>query len=112
MELLGGEHLDVFYSPADAARAKRTMLEEIVRMLCRGHRDDRSVQHWIYTHPGHRRNERTAAWLALLGRFGGLADYHGYELAKAALWQRQLHLFGLPFYYISTASRARGCNCG
>jgi oligoendopeptidase F len=99
MELMGMEHLDVFYSPADADRAKRAMLEELVRILSHIATIDQ-FQHWIYTHPGHSPAERTRQWLSLLDRFGGLADYTGYEPARSALWHRQLHLFSHPFYYI------------
>ena len=59
-----------------------------------------AFQHWIYTHPGHTRAERTAAWLGLMDRFGGDADWHGYDAARANLWHRQLHIFLVPFYYI------------
>jgi oligoendopeptidase F len=59
-----------------------------------------SFQHWIYTHPGHTREQRTQEWLSLLERFGGDVDYNGFENVKANRWQRQLHLFHFPFYYI------------
>ena len=59
-----------------------------------------AFQHWIYTHPGHTRAERTAAWLGLMERFGGAVDWSGYEFARANLWHRQLHIFLYPFYYI------------
>ena len=59
-----------------------------------------AFQHWIYTHPVHTRAERTAAWLDLMDRFGGEADWRGYEAALDNLWHRQLHIFIVPFYYI------------
>ena len=100
MELLGSEHFDVFYpSEADAARAKRTLLEGIIRSLPWMATID-SFQHWIYTHPGHTHEQRTGEWLRLLDRFGGDADWTGYEPAREAMWQRQLHLFQFPFYYV------------
>ena len=46
------------------------------------------------------RAERSAAWLALMDRFGGAVDWSGYEAARANLWHRQLHVFLYPFYYI------------
>src|ERR1043166_8918361 len=58
MELLGSEHFDVFYTPADAARAKRTLIEGIIRFLPWMATID-SFQHWLYTHPGHSRSDRT-----------------------------------------------------
>ena len=59
-----------------------------------------AFQHWIYTHPDHTRDERAAAWLKLMDRFGGDADWSGHETARANLWHRQLHIFLHPFYYI------------
>ncbi|CAN5532735.1 M3 family oligoendopeptidase [soil metagenome] len=99
MELLAVDHFDVFYNAADAARAKRTMLEGIIRFFPWMATID-SFQHWLYTHPGHSRAERTAAWLAILDRFGGAVDWSGLEKVRESMWQRQLHLFHAPFYYI------------
>jgi oligoendopeptidase F len=99
MELLGGEHLDVFYSPADQARAVRHKLEAIVRFLPWMATIDQ-FQHWIYTHPGHSRAERTAHWLMLLDRYHPGIDYSGYEQVRQTYWHQQLHLFHAPFYYI------------
>jgi len=59
-----------------------------------------SFQHWIYTHPGHSRQERTEFWLGLLDRFASQLDWTGWENARAASWQRQAHIFRAPFYYI------------
>jgi len=99
MELLGAEHFDVFYTDADAARAKRTLIEGIIRFLPWMAIVD-SFQHWLYTHPGHSREERTAFWLTLLNRFSAKVDWTGYEPIRESSWQRQLHLFHAPFYYI------------
>jgi oligoendopeptidase F len=100
MEGLGSDHFDVFYDdPALAARAKRSYLEGVIRSFPWIAMID-SFQHWLYTHPGHTRQDRTAEWLRLMDRFYGRQDWSGYEVAKEALWHRQLHLFHLPFYYV------------
>jgi oligoendopeptidase F len=99
MELLGSEFLEEFYSAADANRARRVHLEGIVGVFQWIATVD-AFQHWIYTHPNHTRDERTAAWLELMDRFGGDVDWSGYEAAHANLWHRQLHIFIVPFYYI------------
>jgi len=99
MELLGSPHLTEFYSPEDAARARRTHFEGIIALLPWVATID-AFQHWIYTHEGHSREERKATWLGLLDRFGGIESFSGYEDARAAMWHRQGHLFGMPFYYI------------
>jgi oligoendopeptidase F len=99
MELLGNEFLEHFYAAPEAKRARRAHLEGIVNIFPWIATVD-AFQHWIYTHPGHARAERTAAWLALMDRFGGNVDWKGYNGARANLWHRQLHIFTHPFYYI------------
>ncbi len=99
MELLGAPHLDVFYSEAEARRARRTHLEGIVNVFPWIATVD-AFQHWLYTHPGHPRAERSAAWLRLMDRFGGDVDWSGLETTRASLWHRQLHIFLYPFYYV------------
>ena len=60
-----------------------------------------SFQHWIYTHPHHLPEARTTEWLRLQDRFSSpVVDWSGFESSRASRWQRQLHLFGYPFYYI------------
>ncbi len=99
MELLGNEFIEEFYSAADANRARRTHLEGIIGFFPWMATVD-GFQHWVYTHPGHSRAERAAAWLELMDRFGGEVDWTGYEAARAHLWHRQLHIFLHPFYYV------------
>ncbi|MGD0463818.1 MAG: M3 family oligoendopeptidase [Tepidisphaeraceae bacterium] len=99
MELLGSEHLGVFYNPADTARAMRKLIEGIIYFFPWMAIID-SFQHWLYTHPGHSHAERKAKWMELLNRFGGVVDWSGWELVRESLWQRQAHLFHSPFYYV------------
>jgi oligoendopeptidase F len=99
MELLSGPHLTEFYSQADANRARRTHLENIIGLMPWIAVID-AFQHWIYTHPEHSRDERKSEWLRLHKKFGGVEDWSGYEDTRAHMWQRQGHLFGSPFYYI------------
>jgi oligoendopeptidase F len=99
MELLGNQFIEKFYAAPEAQRARRTHLETIVTIFPWIATVD-AFQHWIYTNPGHTRAERTEAWLQLMDRFGGDADWRGYEAARANLWHRQLHIFLHAFYYI------------
>ena len=99
MELLGGPHLTEFYTPTEAARARRTHLEGIILLLPWIATID-AFQHWLYTNPKHTREQRKAHWLKLQKRFGGMEAWDGYEDARAYMWHRQGHLFGSPFYYI------------
>jgi oligoendopeptidase F len=99
MESLSYPYLGEFYDEAEAARAKRTHLESIARMLPWIATID-AFQHWLYTHPGHSRERRAEAWLALDQRFGPAVSWDGLEHYRVVGWQRQLHLFQVPFYYI------------
>jgi oligoendopeptidase F len=99
MELLAAPHLRAFYSEDDSRRAQRTHLEGILQFFPWMATVD-AFQHWIYTHPGHSRAERTAFWLSLLDRFGGNEDYSGLEKTRENMWHRQLHIFEIPFYYV------------
>jgi len=99
MELFADDLLDEFYVPDEAARAKRRHLEGIIGLLPWIARVD-AFQHWIYTHPGHSASERTAAWLSLEERFETGVDWSGYAAERESGWQRQLHVFCYPFYYI------------
>lgn len=99
MELLGNEFLEEFYSAGDANRARRTHLENIIGLFPWIATVD-AFQHWIYSHPGHTRAERSGAWVNLMKRFGGDVNWSGHENARANLWHRQPHIFTSPFYYV------------
>jgi oligoendopeptidase F len=99
MELLGNEFLEEFYPAAEANRARKTHLEGIIGFFPWMATVD-AFQHWIYTHAGHSRAERKAAYLQLMDRFGGDVDYSSFEEVRAHSWHRQLHIFLHPFYYV------------
>lgn len=99
MELLTFPYLDEFYDEEQAGRARRSLLEELTAKLAWIAQID-AFQHWVYTNPAHTRDERVQAWLELDERFGHAVDWAGFEPWRGRIWQRQLHLFGVPFYYI------------
>ena len=99
MELLAAPHLELFYSPENARRARRDHLEGIIKFFPWMATVD-AFQHWLYAHPGHTRSDRAAYWLSLMDRFGGTEDWSGFEQARAHVWHRQLHIFEIPFYYV------------
>src|SRR5262249_54302126 len=80
-------------------RAYRSRLEDIVLLLPSVALGD-AFQHWVYTHPGHSREERSKKWLELAEQFNAGGDWTGYEQARAFQWHGTLHFFALPFYYI------------
>lgn len=101
MELFSMEHWNVFFD--DEAELKRAQLEEMERVI--------SVlpwiatidkfQHWIYTHAGHTDAQRTEAWMNILNELStGVVDWSSFEEYRENLWQKQLHLYEVPFYYI------------
>jgi oligoendopeptidase F len=101
MELISMEHWNYFFDNADdLQRAKKEQLEGVLKVLPWISCIDK-FQHWLYLHNGHTVEERTEAWLNIYSEFSGSAiDWSGVEEARAALWQKQLHLFEVPFYYI------------
>lgn len=99
MELLAQPYLDEFYNQAKADRARRGHLEDLVRIIPWIATID-AFQHWIYTNPSHTPQQRTDKWLELDERFGPALDWTGLEQYRETTWQRQLHLFTVPFYYI------------
>lgn len=100
MELLANRHAGVIYPKRDdLERSTRALLGGAIEILPWIATID-AFQHWLYTHPGHSRGARRAAWLKIRGRFNDGCDWSGLERFQAALWHRQLHLFHMPFYYI------------
>lgn len=101
MELFSMEYWNVFFPNAnDLRRAKAKQLERVLTILPWIARID-AFQHWIYEHPQHSLEERAAKWIELAARFStGAIDYSGLEQYRVYEWQKQLHLFEVPFYYI------------
>lgn len=101
MELISMEHWDVFFEEEeDLRRAKRFLLEKVVRILPWVAQVDK-FQHWVYLNPTHTVEERTQKWAELNAEFGSVnIDWTGNEIMPSISWQKQLHIFELPFYYI------------
>jgi len=100
MELLAGAHLSVCYDHAQRRRWWREQLETIVRTLVSVAVND-AFQHWLYEHPAHTPHQRNAQWLALNQQYeDGIVDWSGLEDCRASMWQRILHFYQVPFYYI------------
>lgn len=101
MELLTMDHWDVFFpNPDDLRRAKIQHLESILETLPWVATVDK-FQHWLYENPVHTTEERLGAWNRIFTQFSdGVTDWSGLELYRSYLWQKQLHIFEVPFYYI------------
>jgi oligoendopeptidase F len=101
MELISMEHWDVFFdNPEDLKRAKKEHLEQILETLPWVATIDK-FQHWIYENPGHTVEGRKRQWNEVFEQFSdSTTDWTSLEHAKDYLWQKQLHLYEVPFYYI------------
>jgi oligoendopeptidase F len=101
MELFTMDHWDVFFdNEEEMKRAKRHQLERVITIFPWIATIDK-FQHWVYENPGHSIDERKENWLRILNEFATSAiDYSGLEAFRSYNWQRQLHLFEVPFYYI------------
>jgi oligoendopeptidase F len=104
MELLTMNLWNEFYANEDDfKRAKKEQLESILKIMPWIAQID-EFQHWVYENPQHSVAERHAKWMLISNEYGtGLTDWTGYEEVQATAWQRQMHLFEVPFYYIEYA---------
>jgi oligoendopeptidase F len=101
MELISMDNWDVYFSnPEELKRAKRDQLIDVIKTLPWVAVVDQ-FQHWIYTNPDHTDEQRREAWMQIYERFGAsFVDWSDNKEAEANLWQKQLHIFEVPFYYI------------
>jgi len=104
MEYFGMEHWgEMFDNEPDKLRARRQQIEKGISLFPWVALVD-AFQHWLYTNPGHSPEERKSVWVDLAKRFSpDNVDYAGYEALRASQWQKQLHVFEVPLYYIEYA---------
>ena len=101
MELFSMDYWDTFFADAiDLKRAKEHQLERVITVMPWVATIDK-FQHWLYENPFHTTEERTARWVEILNEFSSTEiDFNGLDQYREIAWQRQLHLFEVPFYYI------------
>ena len=101
MELFSMDHWDAFFDNADdLRRAKEHQLERVITIFPWIAIIDK-FQHWVYEHPAHTIEERTSVWMDILQEFStNSVDFTELQEYRKIGWQRQLHLFEVPFYYI------------
>ncbi|MCZ2223483.1 MAG: M3 family oligoendopeptidase [Chitinophagales bacterium] len=101
MELFSMNYWNIFFEKAeDLKRAKEHQLERVITIFPWIALIDK-FQHWIYENPNHTTTERTNKWLEYLQEFSSdEIDFSGLENYRSIAWQKQLHLFEVPFYYI------------
>lgn len=101
MELFSMQYWNSFFdNETDLQRAKVHQLERTITIFPWIAIIDK-FQHWVYENPYHTIEERTIRWDAILQEFSTKSiDFNGLEQFRSIAWQRQLHLFEVPFYYI------------
>ncbi|HTG55648.1 MAG TPA: M3 family oligoendopeptidase [Niabella sp.] len=101
MELFSMNEWGVFFEKEEELRrAKELQLERVLTIFPWIATIDK-FQHWVYENPNHTREERLQNWQRILTEFTPASlDVTGLEAYRNYSWQRQLHLFEVPFYYI------------
>lgn len=101
MELFSMEDWKVFFdSEEELNRAKEQQLERVLTIFPWIATIDK-FQHWVYENPQHSREERIANWRRILDEFTPESlDTTGLDEYRNHGWQKQLHLYEVPFYYI------------
>ncbi len=101
MELFSMNHWEVFFKdPEELKRAREQQLERVITIFPWIATIDK-FQHWVYKNPDHTLDERARQWLMISDEFSSpVVDISGLESYRRFSWQRQLHLYEVPFYYI------------
>jgi len=101
MELFSMDYWHSFFAEEEElVRAKQHQLERVITIFPWIAIVDK-FQHWVYENPSHSIEERAEKWLEINAEFStGVIDNSGLEEFRKYGWQRQLHLFEVPFYYI------------
>ncbi|MBC5775035.1 M3 family oligoendopeptidase [Pontibacter sp. KCTC 32443] len=109
MELISMDYWDTFFDDEDELRrAKKTHLESVLETFPWVATVDK-FQHWIYEHPEQTTEDRKQEWVNIFDQFNHqLVDWTGLEQYKPYMWQKQLHIFEVPFYYVEYAMAQLG----
>lgn len=101
MELITMPAWDVYLpQKEDLQRAYAFQKQEVIETLPWVACID-AFQHWLYTNPRHNHEQRREAWRNIYSRFHDrLTDWHDLEEYHDYFWQKQLHIYEVPFYYI------------
>jgi len=101
MECLAAPFLEEFYGD-HADRARQRHFEDVIKIIPWIARVD-AFQHYVYTHVDSGVQPRHDEWVRLGERFQPYVDWLGLESYHRTSWQRKLHFFEVPFYYIEYA---------
>lgn len=99
MEFFTWPWMESFFGP-DTAKYRLAHLGGAVRFLPYGVAVD-EFQHLVYEQPDLTPAERRQAWRRIEKKYLPHRNYDGLEfLEQGGFWQKQTHIYGMPFYYI------------
>lgn len=99
MEFFTEPYMELFFGN-DADRYRKMHLEDAISFVPYGTMVD-EFQHIVYENPDMTPAERDEAWTELEKQYRPHQDYTGSRyLMNGGFWQKQHHIYSLPFYYI------------
>lgn len=99
MEFLTWPFMDKFFLE-DGDKFRYVHLEEGLQFIPYGVAVD-EFQHFVYENPDATPKERNEAWKNIEKKYLPHLDYDGHNyLEIGGFWQKQLHIYEMPFYYI------------
>lgn len=101
MELFSMNYWEIYFKDAeDLRRARIQQLERVITIFPWIATIDK-FQHWVYENPEHTLEQRTENWHRIFNEFNSKTiNWEGLGSYQKNIWQKQLHLFEVPFYYI------------
>lgn len=108
MELLALDHLEVFYTPDELQRVKRSSIWKMVHILPWACVLD-AFQHWLYAEAPEDVTPEMLdrKMLELVEQYQPMPSWEGLEWRRKKMWQF-FHVIYLPFYYIEYAFSTLG----
>ena len=99
MEFFTEPWMNLFFKE-EADTYRQMHLEDAIAFIPYGCMVD-EFQHIVYSNPDLTPDERHAAWKKLEEEYKPHLDYEGDPfMEKGGFWQKQLHIYDYPFYYI------------
>lgn len=99
MEFITWPWMDEFFLE-DGDKFRYVHLEEGLQFIPYGVSVD-EFQHYVYNNPSASPAERRAKWREIENTYLPHLDYDGHDyLEQGGFWQKQAHIYEIPFYYI------------
>lgn len=99
MEFLTYPWMNLFFKE-DEQKYKFSHLQKAIYFIPYGVSVD-EFQHFVYANPDATPKERNRAWREIEKKYTPWKDYDSNEyLEEGGFWQKQAHIYGMPFYYI------------